>query len=158
MAGAVPKRVRGGLSALVVCLPALLAAAAVAAAPVRGAFYRGALIGSRSAVRVSFHVNGAGTSVSSIFISALPLYCPGKPPPTARISFSGAPIGAHGTFSASGTDKIHAGPLKGSVIAKLKLTGTFAANRGEHGELTTTLTGGSAARCSGHASYRTKAS
>ncbi len=158
MAGAVAKRVRGGLSVLVLCLPGLLAAAAFADSAVRGASYRGALTGSRSAIHVSFRVNSSGTAVSGIIVSVLPLYCPGKPPPNARISFSGAPIGAHGTFTAVGADKIGVGPLKGSVIAKLKLSGTFGANRGESGVITTTLSGGSAARCSGHSSYRTKAS
>lgn len=152
------KRVRWGLSVLAACLPALVAAAALAAAPVRGASYRGTLTGPRSAIRISFRVSPSGTRLGSIVVSALPIYCTGQPPPAARIAFSGATIDAHGTFTATGADKIGVGPLKGSVIAKLRLTGSFGANRSETGVLTTTFTGGSATKCSGHSSYRTKAS
>ena len=158
MADANATRLRGSLAVVAACLPVLCAAAALAAAPVKGSSYRGTLTGSRSAITVSFRVAHSGTSISQVDVSALPLYCSGKPPPTARISFSGAPISAHGTFTATGADKIGVGPLKGSVIAKLKLTGSFAADRSESGVLTTTLAGGSSARCSGHSNYRTKAS
>jgi hypothetical protein len=158
MADANATRLRGSLAIVAACLPVLCAAAAIAAAPVKGGSYRGTLTGSRSAIRVSFRVANSGTSISQVNVSALPLYCSGKPPPTARISFSGAPISAHGTFTAAGTDKIGVGPLKGSAIATLKLTGTFAANHTESGVLTTTLAGGSSAHCSGHSNYRTKAS
>ena len=152
------QRVRGGLSIAVACVPMILAAAALAAAPVRGGSYRGALTGSRSAIHVSFRVSSSGNAVTQVTVSALPLYCSGKPPPTARITFSGAPVTSHGTFTAMGADKIGVGPLKGSVIAKLKLTGSFAAGKSESGVITTTLIGGSSATCSGHSSYRTKAS
>ena len=158
MADGNAKRLRGGLLIVAACLPVLAAAAALAATPVRGASYRGALTGSHSAVHVSFRVADSGTSINHVVVSALPLYCSGKPPPSARISFSGAPIGAHGTFTAAGTDKIGVGPLKGSAIATLKLTGTFAGDHSESGVLTTTFTGGSASGCNGHSSYRTKAS
>ena len=151
-------RLSGGLSIVAACLPVLGVAAALAAAPVKGTSYRGALTGSRSAIRVSFRVARSGTSISQVDVSALPLYCSGKPPPTARIAFSGAPIGAHGTFTASGTDKIGVGPLKGSAIATLKLSGTFGANHTESGVLRTTFTSPSASACSGRSNYRTKAS
>ena len=158
MADGNAQRVRGGLSIGVACAAMLLAAAALAAAPVRGGAYSGALTGSRSAIHVSFRVSSSGTAVSHVAVSALPLYCSGKPPPSARITFSGASIDSHGTFTAIGADKIGVGPLKGSAIAKLKLTGSFASGRSESGVITTTLIGGSSAKCSGHSSYRTKAS
>ena len=159
MADANVTRLRGGLAAIAAaCLPVLVAAAALAAAPVKGGSYRGTLTGSRSAISVSFRVAHSGASIGQVTVSALPLYCPGKPPPNARISFSGAPINARGTFTAAGTDKIGAGPLKGSPIATLKLTGAFGANHTESGVLTTTLSGGSSAKCSGHSNYRTRAS
>ena len=158
MADGNAQRVRGGLSIAAACVPMLLAAAALAAAPVPGDSYRGTLTGSRSAIRVSFRVSSSGSAVSHVTVSALPLYCSGKPPPSARISFSGAPVDKRGTFTATGADKIGVGPLKGSVIAKLKLTGSFAADRSESGVITTTLSGGSSSTCSGHSSYRTKAS
>jgi hypothetical protein len=158
MADGNAQRARGGLSIVVGCVPMLAVAAALAAAPVRGGSYRGALTGSRSAIHVSFRVSSSGTAVSHVTVSALPLYCSGKPPPSARITFFGAPVDSHGTFTAKGADKIGVGPLKGSVIAKLKLTGTFATGRSESGVITTTLIGGSTATCSGHSSYRTKAS
>jgi len=145
-------------SIAVASLPVLLAAVALAAAPVRGTSYRGALTGSRSAIHVSFRVSNSGSAVSQVNVSALPLYCSGQPPPAARIFFSGATIDPHGTFTAAGADKISVGPLKGSIIAKLKLTGTFAGNRTESGVLTTALGGGSGGKCSGHSNYRTKAS
>ena len=149
---------RGGPTVVAACLLVLGSAAALAAAPVKGTSYRGALTGSRSAIHVSFRVAQSGKSISQITVSALPLYCSGKPPPTARIAFSGAPIGAHGTFTAAGTDKIGVGPLKGSAIATLKLTGTFGPNHTESGVLTTKFTSSSASSCSGHSQYRTKAS
>lgn len=158
MADGNAQRLRGGLSVVAACVPALLAAAALAAAPVRGDSYHGALTGARSAIKVSFRVSSSGTAVSAVTLSALPLYCSGEPPPSARISFSGAKVDSHGTFTAMGADKIDVGPLKGSAIAKLKLTGSFAAGRSESGVITTTLIGGSTSTCSGHSSYRTKAS
>ena len=157
MADAIAARLRGSLAIVAACLPVLCAAAALAAAPLSGGSYRGTLTGSRSAIRVSFRVAHSGTSISQVTVSALPLYCSGKPPPSARIAFSGAPISARGTFTASGTDEIGVGPLKGSSIATLKLTGTFGANHTESGVLTTKFTSGSASTCSGHSNYRTKA-
>ena len=158
MADGNAKRLRGGLAIVAACLPVLCAAAALAAAPVKGTTYHGALTGSRSAIHVSFRVADSGTSISDLTVSALPLYCSGKPPPSARISFSPAPISAHGTFTAAGADKIGVGPLKGSPIAELKLTGTFGASHSESGVLTTTFAGGAASGCNGHSDYRTKAS
>ena len=158
MADGDAKRAGGGLLVLVACLLALLTASALAAAPIHGASYRGALTGSRSAIHVSFRVSSSGGAVSSIVVSALPLYCTGQPPPAARIAFSGAKIDSHGTFTALGVDKIGVGPLKGSVIAKLTLTGSFSANRTESGVIQTSFAGGSASRCSGRSPYKTKAS
>ena len=158
MADANATLLRAGPSAAAACLLVLGSAAALAASPVKGTSYRGALTGSQSAIHVSFRVAPSGKSISQVTVSALPLYCSGKPPPAARIAFAGAAIGADGTFAAAGTDKIGVGPLKGSPIATLKLTGAFGPNRTESGVLTTKFTSGSASTCSGRSNYRTKAS
>ena len=84
----------------------------------------------------------------------LPIYCTGSPPPSARISFGTATI-AGGRFTTKGRDAIPVGPLKGTTVATLTLTGTFASGRRESGTITTTFAG-SASRCSGHSSYATK--
>jgi hypothetical protein len=138
------------------CVCALGCAVATAAAPVRGATYHGSLLGSRSAIKVSFRVSAGGTQVSAITVTTLPLYCKGQPPPGARIRFQNAKVDSRGTFTAAGSDRISAGPLKGSEIARLSLTGTFGANGTAAGVITTTFQGSGGARCSGHSPYRAK--
>jgi hypothetical protein len=157
MAEAGGRGIRIWACALVAACSAAVAATALAAAPTRGATYRGALVGARSAIRVSFRVSASGGQVDSITVSALPLYCSGQAPPGARLHFGSAKLGADGRFTATGMDKITVGPLKGSVIARLKLSGAFGAHGTETGVLTSTFLGGLGAKCSGHSSYRTKA-
>ncbi len=136
-------------------LAGLLIAAipALAAAPLRGAVYRGTLGGSQSSTAISFQVSPGGGEVASLRISALPIYCPGNGPPgTPTIVFAKARISPAGRFSSTGKDTISSGPLKGSVVATLRLSGVFTAGGGAHGTITTSY-GGPAKRCGGHSSY-----
>jgi hypothetical protein len=134
---------------------ALLAASALAASPIKGASYRGALRGSHAKIAISFRVSANGSQVQKLRISALPIYCAGSGPPgTPTLSFQDAKISAGGTFSGSGKDIIGSGPLKGSVAATLRVTGSFAAGGKESG-IVTTIYSGSAAKCGGHSSYAT---
>ncbi len=135
-------------------LVALLAAAAEAAAVVAGGNYRGALAGPQSKVGVSFRVSGDGRQVLAVRLTKLPIYCKGSPPPAARISFHSAAI-VGGRFTAKGRDAIPVGPLKGTPVATLTMTGTFAPGGRESGTITTTFAG-SASKCGGHSSYTTR--
>jgi hypothetical protein len=149
-------RLRGGNVVLsVVVVAALLASAAFAAKPVAGASYRGALVGGQSAVTISFRVSSDGSKVTGVSISKLPIYCVGRPPPAAKISFQAAHVGRGGAFTAKGRDAIAFGPLKGTAVATLELTGSFGSGRRESGTITTTFAG-SGSKCSGHSSYATK--
>jgi hypothetical protein len=134
---------------------ALLTAGALAASPINGASYRGALHGSRAKIAISFRVSTNGSQVQALRISALPIYCGGSGPPgTPTINFQIAKISARGTFSSSGKDLIGSGPAKGSVAATLRVSGSFAGGGKESGTITT-IYGGSAAKCGGHSSYST---
>ena len=134
---------------------ALLATAAFAAAPVKGAGYTGALAGSHSKITISFRVSASGAEVESLRISSLPIYCGGSGPPgTPKIKFQNATISASGSFSSPGRDTIATGPLKGSVVATLVVSGSFSAGGHEHGTVTTTY-GGPAKKCGGHSAYIT---
>jgi hypothetical protein len=135
---------------------ALPATAALASLAVAGGSYHGTLDGKQSQITVSLKVSSDGHTVTSVALSKLPIYCPGAPPPKAKISFQRARIAGDGTFTAKGRDAIAVGPLKGTSVATMKLTGTFAPGRKEHGTLTTTFAGSAAAKCSGHSTYMTK--
>ena len=129
------------------------AAPALAAAPLKGSVYRGSLGGSQAEISISFRVSPGGGEVESLHISALPIYCPGNGPPgTPTIVFAKAGISAAGRFSSAGKDMISSGPLKGSVVATLKLSGTFTPGGGVHGTVTTSYSG-PAKSCGGHSSY-----
>jgi hypothetical protein len=131
----------------------LAAAPALAAAPLKGSVYRGSLGGSQSKISISFRVSPGGGEIEGLNISALPIYCAGNGPPgTPMIAFAKAGISAAGRFSSAGKDMISSGPLKGSVVATLKLSGAFSAGGGVHGTITT-IYGGSAKSCGGHSSY-----
>ena len=129
---------------------------ALAAIPRAGATYRGALTGSQSSISISFRVSANSGSVTGAALSRLPFYCTGSGPPGARIVFAAAQISPRGTFTAAGRDLIPSGPLKGSVVATLTLTGTFGGGGRESGTLRTAY-GGPAKRCGGHSVYATKA-
>ena len=131
----------------------LAGATALAAAPLKGSLYRGSLGGSHSKISISLRVSADGGEVDGLRISALPIYCPGNGPPgTPTIVFAKARISAAGRFSSAGRDMISSGPLKGSVVATLKLSGSFTAGGGVHGTITT-IYGGPAKSCGGHSSY-----
>jgi hypothetical protein len=143
--------VRAAACGLVAVL--LAGAPALAAAPLKGSVYRGSLGGSQSKIAISFRVSPGGGEVEALRIGALPIYCPGNGPPgTPTIVFAKARISAAGTFSSAGSDMIGSGPLKGSVVATLKLSGSFSAGGGVHGTITTSY-GGPAKDCGGHSSY-----
>ncbi len=148
------RRIAGLTGGILVAL-ALLATAALAVAPVKGAGYTGALAGSHSKITISFRVSASGAEVENLRISGLPIYCAGSGPPgTPKIKFQNARISASGSFSSPGKDVIATGPLKGSVVATLLVSGSFAAGGREHGTVTTTYSG-PAKRCGGHSSYAT---
>jgi hypothetical protein len=134
---------------------ALSAAVALAAGPVRGATYRGSLTGARSSIQISFRVSPGGEQVQAIKLSALPIFCTGGAPPNSTLKFGSAVVTRAGTFSTTGRDLLGVGPLKGTVAAKLTLTGTFAGGGRESGTVTTVF-GGSGKRCGGRARYRTR--
>ena len=133
--------------------PALAAAPALAMAPLKSTVYRGSLSGAQSKISISFRTSAGGTQVQDLDIGALPIYCPGNGPPgKPSIVFLKAKISSSGKFSTAGKDMIESGPLKGTVAATLKATGTFTAGGRVHGTLTTTYSG-PAKSCSGHSSY-----
>jgi hypothetical protein len=137
----------GGLGAL-----ALGAATVLAAGPVKDGVYRGSLAGSASKISISFRVSAAGGKLDALKMSALPIYCPGNGPPgSPALVFLKTKI-THAKFSTSGKDMIASGPLKGSVAATLKVTGSFAAGGSVQGTVTTTF-GGPAKSCGGHSTY-----
>ncbi|HVC85761.1 MAG TPA: hypothetical protein VNC12_10975 [Solirubrobacteraceae bacterium] len=134
---------------------AVAAAAAFAAAPVTGATYTGALAGQHPKITISFRVSASGREVENLRIGRLPIYCGGSGPPgTPRIKFKNAAISANGSFSSPGKDMIATGPLKGSVVATLRVSGSFSAGGHERGTVTTTYSG-PAKNCGGHSAYAT---
>jgi hypothetical protein len=135
---------------------ASLAATAVAAVAVRGATYSGHLRGSQSAVSISFHTSADGRQVQSVRLGKLPIYCSGNGPPASKVVFGPARVSGAGTFTATGRDAIALGPLKGTPVARLTLSGTFAAGRRESGTFTVYYLG-ALAKCNGHSAYSTGA-
>ena len=132
---------------------ATIAAPALAAGPIKGAGYHGALSGSQAKVTISFKVSAAGV-IQSMRLSGLPNYCGRAAPGAPKIAFPNTKVAANGTFSIPGKDLVAAGPLKGSVVATLRVSGRFASGGKEGGTLTTTY-GGPAKKCGGHSTYTT---
>ncbi len=151
-------RRRVGRGLLCACAAAALFAAGAPAASTQlpGALYKGTLAGAQSKVSISFVVSTSGRVAGSIHLSRLPLYCPGSAPPSARITFGPGTISSQGAFTAKGRDAIALGPLKGTTVATLTLTGMFGRGHGESGAITTTFVGGGS-KCSGRSQYTTKA-
>lgn len=130
------------------------AAAALAAVTIRTGSYKGTLTSAfNSPVTVTFAVPKGARKVTALRISDTPIYCPGGGPPIP-VSFKTAKISKRGTFSSTATYVIKAGPRKGQVGARFKLTGTFAKGGHEAGRLTTTWVAN--AKCSGSSKYTTK--
>jgi hypothetical protein len=139
-----------GLGAL-----ALGAATVLAAGPVKDGAYRGSLAGAASKISISFRVSAGGAEIDAMKMSSLPIYCPGNGPPgSPALVFLKAKI-SHAKFATRGKDMIASGPLKGSVAATLRVTGSFAAGGAVHGTVTTTFSG-PAKSCSGHSSYNAR--
>jgi len=107
----------------------------------------------RGAIAISFRLSANGGRVEDVRLAALPIYCAGNGPPgTPTIVFKSAVVSAGGRFASPGEDMLGSGPLKGSVAARLTVTGTFASGGRVHGTLTTTF-GGAARECGGHSPY-----
>lgn len=135
----------------------VLAASAPAAAPQRGATYGGTVSMPHGAITISLRVSADGGKVEDVQLAALPIYCAGNGPPgTPTIVFKSARVSAAGKFSSAGTDMLGSGPLKGSVAARLSVTGTFTSGGRLHGTLTTTFSG-AAKQCGGHSPYTARA-
>ncbi|MGH2849138.1 MAG: hypothetical protein ACRDLP_00810 [Solirubrobacteraceae bacterium] len=149
------RRNRGRAVSVAALALALSTAVALAAGPVRGATYRGSLSGAQSSITISFRVSTAGEQLRAIRLSALPIFCTGGAPPNSTLKFASAGVSRAGTFSTTGRDLLGVGPLKGTVAAKLTLSGAFAAGGRESGTVTT-IFAGSARRCGGRARYRTR--
>jgi hypothetical protein len=130
-----------------------LTGAALAANPVKGATYSGALAPPRSSYKVSFEVSGNGGQVSGLTISNLPFYCPGGGG-TIPVKFADAPISKSGTFTSTGKYVTLEGPLKGQLATTLKISGTFGPGGSEEGTVTSTWV--KLHSCSGQSSYTTK--
>ena len=133
-----------------------LTPAALASTAHAGATYSGTLAGARH-IAITLQVSANARAVIAVHIAGLPIYCPGKPPPgTPTLTFPHTAVTASGKFAATGEDMIGSGPLKGSVAATFKISGTFTANGREHGVIATRY-GGAAKGCSGSSAYSTRA-
>ena len=142
---------RAGACGLAVA--AVAAAPSLGATPLKGKLYSGGLAGAQSKISISLRVSAGGGEIQTLKIGALPIYCPGNGPPgTPSIVFGKARISAAGKFSTKGADKISSGPLKGTVVATLAVTGTFSAGGRVHGTIATSYSG-SAKSCSGRSAY-----
>jgi hypothetical protein len=119
---------------------------------VHGATYHGAVAGGK--VQLSFRVSADGHRVQALKLSNLPIYCSGSGPPGTELAFTAATVSSSGTFTVRGSDAIASGPLKGTKVATLTVTGTFAAKGHERGVVSVRYVG-SASQCSGHSSYAT---
>ncbi|HEX4035802.1 MAG TPA: hypothetical protein VHX66_15260 [Solirubrobacteraceae bacterium] len=142
-------------------LPAIaafvLTPAALAANAHGGASYSGTLAGANH-IAITLRVAANARAVVAVKIAGLPIYCSGNAPPgTPTLAFPRTTISRSGKFTATGQDMIGSGPLKGSVAATFKISGTFTANGREHGTITTRYSG-AAKSCSGSSAYSTRAS
>jgi len=144
----------GALLATAVAVAVLgVAGAALAANPVKGATYSGALAAPRSSYKVSFEVSGNGVQVTVLTMSNLPFYCSGGNG-AIPVKFADAPISKSGTFTSTGKYFALEGPLKGQLATKLTITGAFGKGGSERGTVTSTWVKVHA--CSGQSTYTTK--
>jgi hypothetical protein len=152
-----PRRLLAAAS-LTVAAVAMLAAAGVvlAAAPVRGATYKGTFKAGFDTVRLSFKVSSNGKRVTNLRVTDTGLYCAGGGG-VSPVHFKDASIAANGTFKSTGEYKIAIGPRKGQIGQKLAITGTFKTGKREGGTMKTTYTGSVSSSCSGQSKYSTKA-
>ena len=143
----------GGRIALLVLVALLTASVALAAAPKKGASYRGTLAAPRTGFVITFKVSADGKKVTALKINNLPAFCSSGGPPVP-LSFRNATIGA-GKFKSTATQHISTGPLKGQIGAKLTITGAFANGGKERGKLSVKF--GRAPACNGSSTYTTHA-
>lgn len=132
-------------------LTALAAApVALAAAPIKGATYKGTIARTSSvAYSISFKVSANGKRVGSFKLSYYPVYCQGGG--FGSLEQASGPISKKGTFKVA--LPIYFAPAhqrQGSVI----VTGAFAKHGKESGKVTTDFT--HAGSCNGSSSYTTK--
>ncbi len=147
------------LASLTVVAVAMLgtAGAVLAAAPVKGATYKGKFKAGFDMPKISFKVSADGKRVTHLHTSDVGLYCVGGGG-VVPTNFKDATISANGTFKSTAKDIIKIGPRKGQVGENLKITGTFKSGGKESGTMTTTYAGGISTTCSGSSKYSTKAS
>ena len=123
---------------------ATLAAFVLAAAPAvagstmaKSGTYKGTLAAPRTEYAVTLTVSHG--KLTKATLSSIPLYCSSGGPATP-VKFTGSKIApATGAFSTTGKYSIKAGPYKGKVGEKLKLSGRFTSNGTVSGVLATTF-------------------
>ena len=135
----------------VLALVAVLAtaAAALAANPVKGAKYSGK-IKANDGLAISFKVSSNGKDVVKMKVPQPPIFCQGGGPPPPQKPAKPALISSTGTFK----ETLQYVSSTGSVVATLKVSGAFHADRKESGKVKVSW---SAASCNGSAPYSTKA-
>jgi hypothetical protein len=114
-----------------------------------GAKYNGK-INADSGLAISFKVSSNGKNVVKMKVPQPPILCEGGGPPPPQKLAKPAPISSTGTFK----ETLQYLSSTGSVIATLKVTGAFHAQRKESGKAKVTW---SSASCNGSAPYSTKA-
>ena len=126
-----------------------LAGPALGAHQVKGAKYSGK-INADGGLAISFKVSSTGKNVLHMKVPQPPIFCQGGGPPPPQKPAKPAPISSSGTF----TETLRYVSSSGSVVATMKVTGTFHAHHKESGKVT--ITWPAATSCSGSAGYSTK--
>jgi hypothetical protein len=127
-----------------------LAGPALGANQVKSAKYSGK-INANGGLAISFKVSSNGKNVLNMKVPQPPIFCQGGGPPPPQKPAKPAPISSAGTFS----ETLQYIASNGSVVATMKVTGTFHAHRKESGKVT--ISWPAAKSCSGSAGYTTKA-
>ncbi len=138
----------GRVSVLALVAVLATAASAFAANPVKGAKYSGTITADNG-LAISFKVSSNGKDVVKMKVPQPPIFCQGGGPPPPQKPATPAPISSTGTFK----ETLQYVSTTGSVIATLKVTGAFHAQRKESGKVKVTW---STASCNGSAPYSTK--
>jgi len=125
-----------------------LAGPALGANQVKGAKYSGK-INANGGLPITFKVSSTGKYVLNMKVPQPPIFCQGGGPPPPQKPAKPAPITSAGTF----TEKLRYVSSSGTVVATMKVTGTFHAHHRESGKVTITW---AATSCSGSAGYSTK--
>ena len=104
-------------------LAVALAGIAIAAAPRKGATYRGTIITGGAAI--SWKVTATGKKVKQLAITNTPLFCEGGGAPVP-LKFPAAAISKKGRFTTTATRKITEGPSAGKPQVEVTINGRFA--------------------------------